>query len=239
MTDVVLGNNGKAAIEAAIESGGGGSADFGAIAEDVLPATDDTYDLGSQAKRWADAWFSEWWDESTPASGDSGWTGGTQRVAKYEVIDDSAHGNGLWNVIRIGANDGPLDGELVFDPFWNVALLSNKKIIISGNPYEDWIGGSAGKQHGQYTLGGVSFHSADNSFNADLSLSALTLVDNGSVPTKRFYVDVDNASLNLLGLLPASDPLVAGTAWQWTGDITALTSYLAGGGRLMALGNPA
>lgn len=38
---------------------GGGSADLSAIAEDVLPATDDTYDLGAAAKRFAEGWFSQ------------------------------------------------------------------------------------------------------------------------------------------------------------------------------------
>ena len=47
-------------LTAAVASGeSGGAADLSAIAEDVLPSTDDTYDLGSQAKRWSQGWFSD------------------------------------------------------------------------------------------------------------------------------------------------------------------------------------
>lgn len=45
-------------LTAAVASGSGGAADLSAIAEDVLPDDDDTYDLGSQAKRWADVFVS-------------------------------------------------------------------------------------------------------------------------------------------------------------------------------------
>lgn len=37
----------------------GGGADFSAVTEDILPATDDTFDIGSPARRWSEGHFSD------------------------------------------------------------------------------------------------------------------------------------------------------------------------------------
>lgn len=189
----------------------GGAADLSAIAEDVLPATDDTYDLGSASKRWVDVHASGIFRASL---GDTRMEMDANHVVGYTPDADSgtsAQGK------TFGAQPA----------WWDGAASVMADIGIS-------LRARAAAPHSRMEL----FVSDDQDDYATVYLDS----------AYGFYPDTNNVgSLGIAGkawgdlfvAVPTSDPAVAGQAWEFTGDITALTNYLAGGGRLMALGNPA
>lgn len=143
MTDIILGNNGKSAIEAAIEAdSGGGSFNPVSIDSDLIPATDDTYDIGSQTKSWARLVLAEDAAVSGVAIDHSG--GGANPAGLQDLITLASSVDR--NFIRIGDFNGPIGGEIVYDPIWFRTMwlgpsqgsdadnMAMPLLIASGNP---------------------------------------------------------------------------------------------------------
>ncbi len=82
-----------------------------------------------------------------------------------------------------------------------------------------------------------SVYDGDNVFAAPyLQLAPNTMLLTNSDLSAYFQAVVDSGILNLqLWALPDEQPAPGYRVWEWTGDITALTSYLAGGGALLAI----
>lgn len=198
----------------------GGSADLSAIAEDVLPATDDTYDLGSAAKRFAEAHIGTFLavgddpastgevrlsngnaivSDSAPVDLDnSGWLGGDIPLIKL-VQNDNTFG-GRMSVLQIGERN-VLNNTLILDGFYNNALFMQSGSYVARATFDPtsnpnaWLGGTP---YGQLGTGNIR---ADDGFGGFV-----------------FSVDVSSGALDIrLVGIPTSDPGVGRKVWSDSG----------------------
>jgi putative hydrolase len=187
-------------------------------------------------------------------SAGSGMPAGSQPLISLEQMD--AGGGNLYDALVIGG-DGPLGSEIVFDPFWNGELYSYADYVAGMGDFDPATGrGQDGNNHtvqaalgfGAYDVANVRLFGASThpSNPGELQIlvkglaTAFPAVDamwkDGDV-LRTGNGDMNISSGLIINAVPA-EPAIAGKVWEWSGDITALTTYLAGGGRLAALGNP-
>ena len=94
------------------DASGGGSVDFSAVGESIVPSTTETYDLGTASKRWKDLFLAgETIDLggtkiSKDSSGDVSFKDGSDNLKKI-IVDELHIGNGS-NVLKLKSSGGKL-----------------------------------------------------------------------------------------------------------------------------------
>lgn len=186
----------------------GSSASFAAVAEDIIPTTNDTSDLGSAAKRWAEGHFNDFLaiGASPAQSGELRFASGggvsyrnAAGAADERLIEHQTFVNGAttYNAVRIGKGNGIL---------WDEGY--NTQLIVSGL--------FAGASLDLDTYDGDSIYSNDN---VQVTGSKIDAVN--AAGTRQFRVLInfgDNLNVLMKGL-PTANPASAGQLWNDSGTL--------------------
>jgi hypothetical protein len=195
----------------------------------VLPATDDTYDLGSQAKRWDDVWFSGALNGVTADNAaNSGMAAGVQGVASLPLKND---GSNFYNVIQIGDKDGPLGAEIVIDPYWFGGVQQRLTLFITEQDYvasSGLLDGYWARHDGRSIWLAYEDHAVMELYRDHLKLRAdIENVHAGFISiedaSESESVTINGDGTVIVTHLPTSDPAVAGQLWRSGNDLKVST----------------
>jgi len=132
----VLKYNGSAWVNAA-DATGSGSADLGAVAEDILPSFDEIYDIGSSTYKWYDGYFTNSINLDTIALTNSS---GTLAInSDVSVTGDATLGSALIDTLLLSENTITADASTA------IQYLGDKGVVeINSSNLDvregDWIG---------------------------------------------------------------------------------------------------
>ena len=132
----VLKYNGSAWVNAA-DATGSGSADLGAVAEDILPSFDEVYDIGSSTFKWYDGYFTNSINLDTIALTNSS---GTLAInSDVSITGDATLGSALIDTLLLSENTITADASTALQYLGDkgVVEINNSNLDVREG---DWIG---------------------------------------------------------------------------------------------------